>query len=82
MPLDDFRKANLDNWNNRAEIHAVSRQYDVAGYVIDPSKLSDTVQIDRAELGDIRQCLAALSGDDQKATALRSAFDFRFISSP
>ena len=32
-------------------------------------------------LGDIRQCLAALSGDDQKATALRSAFDFRFSSS-
>jgi hypothetical protein len=29
MPLDDFRTANLDNWNNRAEIHAVSRQYDV-----------------------------------------------------
>jgi uncharacterized cofD-like protein len=32
-------------------------------------------------LGDIRQCLAALSGDDQKAAALRSAFDFRFSSS-
>jgi SAM-dependent methyltransferase len=54
MPLDEFRKANLDNWNNRAEIHAVSQQYDVDGYVTDPSKLSGTVQIDRAELGDIR----------------------------
>ena len=54
MPLDEFRKANLDNWNNRAEIHAASQQYDVAGYVTDPSKLSDTAQIDRAELGDVR----------------------------
>ncbi|MDA1297434.1 MAG: YvcK family protein [Chloroflexi bacterium] len=32
-------------------------------------------------LGDIRQCLLALSGDDQKADALRSAFEFRFSSS-
>lgn len=31
--------------------------------------------------GDIRQCLIALSGDGQKAAALRSAFDFRFSSS-
>lgn len=30
--------------------------------------------------GDIRQCLIALSGNDQKAEALRSAFDFRFHS--
>ncbi len=32
-------------------------------------------------LGDIRQCLMALAGDDQAAAALRSAFDFRFSSS-
>lgn len=31
--------------------------------------------------GDIRQCLVALSGDDDKAAALLSAFDFRFSSS-
>lgn len=30
--------------------------------------------------GDIRQCLIALSGNDEKAEALRSAFDFRFHS--
>ncbi len=30
--------------------------------------------------GDIRQCLVALAGNDQKADALRSAFDFRFHS--
>ncbi len=30
--------------------------------------------------GDIRQCLVALAGDDEKAEALRSAFDFRFHS--
>ena len=32
-------------------------------------------------LGDIRQCLLALAGDDEKAAAIRSAFDFRFSSS-
>ncbi len=31
--------------------------------------------------GDIRQCLLALAGDDAKAEALRTAFDFRFQSS-
>ena len=31
--------------------------------------------------GDIRQCLLALAGDDPKAAALRTAFEFRFSSS-
>ena len=31
--------------------------------------------------GDIRQCILALSGDDEKASAMRAAFDFRFSSS-
>ena len=30
--------------------------------------------------GDIRQCLVALAGNDKKADALRSVFDFRFQS--
>jgi uncharacterized cofD-like protein len=32
-------------------------------------------------LGDIRQCLLALAGDDDRASSIRSAFDFRFNSS-
>jgi uncharacterized cofD-like protein len=31
--------------------------------------------------GDIRQCVLALSGDDEKAAAMRAAFEFRFSSS-
>ena len=32
-------------------------------------------------LGDIRQCLLELAGEDERAAAIRSAFDFRFSSS-
>lgn len=54
MPLDDERKANLANWNERAGIHFASRAYDVQGYVSDPSKISSVVEFDRTELGDVK----------------------------
>ncbi len=53
MPLDKFRKANLDSWNERAEIHASSDFYDIAKFVEDPNHLSTTVEFDLTELGDV-----------------------------
>lgn len=54
MPLDKYRQANLDNWNDRTVIHAASRLYDLAGYASDPGKISDVVEFDRHELGDVK----------------------------
>ena len=54
MPLDEYRQANLDNWNDRTAVHAVSRLYDLGGYVADPNKISGVVEFDRHELGDVR----------------------------
>ncbi len=53
MPLDEFRKTNLDNWNERTEIHAKSQLYDIAGYVANPEKISSVVQFDVPDLGDV-----------------------------
>ena len=54
MPMDEYRQTNLVNWNERTGIHAESRLYDLAGYVSDPNKISDVVEFDRHELGDVR----------------------------
>lgn len=53
MALDEARKANLANWNERAGIHSVSKAYDLQGYVSDPAKISGAVEFDRGELGDV-----------------------------
>ena len=54
MPLDEFRKANLDSWNERADVHASSKFYNLQRYVDDPNYLSITVEFDRTEIGDVR----------------------------
>lgn len=53
MPLDEFREANLDSWNERAGIHANSEFYDIQKYIDDPNHLSTTVEFDRTEIGDV-----------------------------
>lgn len=53
MPLDEFRQANLDSWNERVSIHASSKFYSLDRYVQDPDHLSVTVDFDRTELGDV-----------------------------
>jgi SAM-dependent methyltransferase len=40
-------------WDERAPAHAASPDYDVAGLVADPARLSDVVRFDRPRLGDI-----------------------------
>ena len=53
MQLDNFRRANLLNWDERVGIHAISKDYDLAGFVADSTRLSNVVRYDRARLGDI-----------------------------
>lgn len=53
MQLDRFRKANLDSWNERADIHAASKFYGIDRYITDPDHISRTVEFDKTELGDV-----------------------------
>lgn len=53
MPLDRFRKANLDSWNERAEIHAKSEFYGIDTYIENPRHISRTVEFDATELGNV-----------------------------
>jgi 2-polyprenyl-3-methyl-5-hydroxy-6-metoxy-1,4-benzoquinol methylase len=55
MPLDEYRAANRDNWDDRVPIHWDSEQYNIQKFIDDPEYISDVVQfdIDRDELGDV-----------------------------
>ncbi len=53
MPLDEQRQANLDGWDQRAQVHAESKFYDLQRYIDTPDHLSSTVEFDRTELGDV-----------------------------
>jgi 2-polyprenyl-3-methyl-5-hydroxy-6-metoxy-1,4-benzoquinol methylase len=54
MSLDEFRQVNQVHWNERTHIHAASRLYDIDSYIADPHKISDVVQFDAADLGNVR----------------------------
>jgi SAM-dependent methyltransferase len=54
MPLDQHRRANRANWDDRVPIHWESPVYDVAGFVADPTRLSDEVAFDAPFVGDVR----------------------------
>jgi ubiquinone/menaquinone biosynthesis C-methylase UbiE len=45
---------NRRNWDERAVIHAASREYDLQRFRDDPGHLSDVVRFDLPRLGDIR----------------------------
>ena len=55
MPLDEYRSANRDNWNDRVPIHWDSDDYNIQQFVDDPKYISDIVQfdLDHDELGDV-----------------------------
>lgn len=55
MPLDEFRRANRDNWDDRVPIHLDSDLYAVQKFIDDPKHISEVVQFDqdRDELGDV-----------------------------
>lgn len=53
MPLDNYRRANRENWNDRVPIHWDSPVYDTAGFIADPERLSADVAFDAPQVGDV-----------------------------
>jgi SAM-dependent methyltransferase len=51
--VDDYRDINRASWDERAPAHATSPDYNVQGFVDDPSFIGDVVQFDRSLLGDL-----------------------------
>ena len=51
--MTDYRDLNRANWDDRAQAHAASRDYDVPRFAADPDHLSGVVTFDRPLLGDI-----------------------------
>ena len=53
--VDEYLNLNRANWDERAPAHATSPDYNVQGFVEDPSFVGDVVQFDRPLLGDLRR---------------------------
>ena len=51
--MDHFRATNLECWEERADVHAASPDYDVDLLATDPDLLSEVVRFDRPRLGAI-----------------------------
>ncbi len=51
--MDEFRRANRENWDDRVAIHWGPDGYDAPGFIADPSRISATVETDRHVLGDV-----------------------------
>lgn len=51
--MDEFRAANLRNWECRVPIHLASRDYDVENLASGARRLSDVVAFDAPHLGDL-----------------------------
>lgn len=51
--MTDYRDVNRANWDDRADAHAASGDYNVASFASDPSYLSEVVRFDRPLLGDV-----------------------------
>jgi SAM-dependent methyltransferase len=52
--VDDYRKLNRANWDERAPAHAKSPDYNLQGYVDDPALIGHVVHFDQGRLGDLR----------------------------
>lgn len=50
MPLDEYRAANLANWDDRVAIHVQPDGYDSPGFIADPSRISEVVAYDSRHL--------------------------------
>lgn len=53
MPIDPYRRANRDNWDERVAIHYASHAYAVDRFIRDPNDISEVVAFDRDALGDV-----------------------------
>jgi 2-polyprenyl-3-methyl-5-hydroxy-6-metoxy-1,4-benzoquinol methylase len=51
--VTDYRAVNRANWDDRAQAHAASADYNVGEFTTDPAHLSDVVRFDLPLLGDI-----------------------------
>ena len=51
--MTDYRDVNRANWDDRAQAHAASADYDTARFADDPRHLSKVVTFDRPLLGDV-----------------------------
>src|SRR4030042_1127028 len=54
MPLDEHRRANRDNWDDRVPIHWDSPVYDTAGFIAAPGRVSTEVVVDASQVGNVR----------------------------
>jgi SAM-dependent methyltransferase len=53
MPLDEHRRFNYENWEDRVPIHAASQTYDIAGLASDPTRVTGVIARDRARLPNL-----------------------------
>jgi SAM-dependent methyltransferase len=53
MPIDEHRRVNYENWEDRVPIHAASQTYDLTGLASDPTRLTRVIQRDRERLPDL-----------------------------
>ena len=53
MALDDHRRANLENWEDRVAVHLGPEGYDIEKLLADPEALTDVVAYDARHLGDL-----------------------------
>lgn len=53
MPLDQYRRANRDNWDARVPLHFDSEEYGISRFVDDPDHLSGVVTYDREKMPDV-----------------------------
>jgi SAM-dependent methyltransferase len=53
MPLDEHRRLNYENWEDRVPIHAASQTYDLAGLASDPTRVTGVIARDRSRLPDM-----------------------------
>ena len=53
MPIDDHRRENLHNWNDRVPIHTGPEGYEIDRLVNEADYLTEVVEFDRKYLGDV-----------------------------
>jgi len=53
LNLDEHRRANLANWNDRVPIHWDSDSYAIPRFIAEPEFISQVVDFDQTELGDV-----------------------------
>jgi len=51
--MDEFRRANRANWDDRVAVHWQPDGYDAPGFAADPSRITGVVQRDRESVGDV-----------------------------